>query len=253
MKRLLTLAVVALMLALTLVFPVSAAESVSTEVELELKSRTEEAFEFLLDFYISASLDYDNQINIFDYVPSTEYPSQYGVKDHSTYCKRNDLYADWNEYENKALCLFTESTASDFIKYSGAYNLEGSTYCTVVLNMSQSTEYYLNWSGSDINTVNYDESFKVVSSSDNEVVVEFKLYNEFPKRNENHIETHNFTFTNTTDGWRISDGTLLDVFFVQGMLNAPSFAPQTGFATAIYAAVAVVSAAAVVAVGKKWR
>lgn len=142
--------------------------------------------------------------------------------------------------------FFTDSIASDFIKYSGAYNLKGKTYCTSVLGMSPSDKYRIN------DYESYNKSFKIVSINDTEAIVEFELYNEWAA-NEIYIETHNFSFVNTDNGWRISGGTFIDIYFVETMMNAPSFAPQTGTDTFAYAAVAVTALAAAVLVKKRRR
>ena len=244
MKKILIFALVALMLAVN----VFAADV--PEIEAELKSRAAEAIDFLVDFYIEGSVDFfdSKKINILDYVPSTEYKYQYCIEDYSLYLKRTDAYADWNEFEKKASYFFTDSVADNFIKYSGAYNLNGKTYCTAVLGMAQSCKYLFYCKGEV--EVSYDESFKIVSINDTEAIVEFELYNDFSR---DPVEKHGFTFVNTNGEWKISAGTLLDLYFVEGMLNAPSFAPQTGVDAVAYAAVAVVALAAVAVVVKKRR
>ncbi len=274
MKRLLTLAVVALMLALTLVLPVSAAEGNFDITEYpsaatpDKNGATVEAYRFVYD----ADKDNNDWLSgkYVHSVPKLTYETETAQRINQKILDDfidEQGYVIWHMVEQ----IPCEDGPNYFCRTKYASLIDDKGIVVIVMSMNSGvaatcavgTTYKVYYYSPETDSeLSVDEYLALHETSREEISARFSDENDYLKHTDPdteepaivpaediHFAIYHADGTETVcanvPGW---DGDYIRFFGTN-----IEFAPQTGFATAIYAAVAVVSAAAVVAVGKKRR
>lgn len=274
MKRLLALAVVALILTLSLVLPVSAAEGDFDITEYpssatpDKNGATVEAYRFVYD------ADKDNNYwlsgKYVQTVPKLTYETETAQKINQKilddFIGKQD-YVIWLMIE-QIPCedgpnYYCDTQYASLIDEKGIVVIVMSMTSGVAATCAYSTTYKVYYYSPETDSeLSVDEYLALHETSREEISARFSDENDYLKHTDPdtdepaivpaediHFAIYHADGTETVcakvPGW---DGDYIKFFG-----NTISFAPETGFATVAYAAVAVVSATAVVAVRKKKR
>ncbi len=274
MKKLLALAAAVIMLFLTLVLPVSAAEGDFDITEYpslatpDNNGATVEAYKFVYD------ADKDNNFwlsgKYIHSVPKLTYETETAQKINQ---KILDDFIDEQDY---VIWLMVEQIPCEDgpnyycnTRYASLIDEKGIVVIVMSMNSGVAATcacgttykaYY--YSPETDSELSVDEYLALHETSREEISARFSHENDYLKHTDPDTEepaivpAENIHFAiYHADGTEtvLAKVPSWDGYYDRFFGTSVSFAPQTGFTTAIYAAVAAVSAAAVVAVGKKRR
>ncbi len=234
--------------------------------EEELFSMIVNSFDFYTEFFLVGKEDLINREDtpiIIEREDGAIWPS-------NTFYPRTDELGNWESFCNKLYSYYTNEIGGIFIDNMQGFENSGKVYVKESMFYGTQNDGPFFSYHDTVGDYNIDlesrDTFKLVKSNGNTLLFEFQVFDfwigildisDESKRPSPKDQILDLTveFTYTEAGWRISGGSMVDTYLYGRSYNdyLISTAPQTGFATVAYAAVAVVSAAAVVAVGKKRR
>ncbi len=233
--------------------------------ENELFSILESSFDFYTEFFLIAK---EEMINHSD-TPIIVEREDGAIWPSNTYYPRTDELGNWESFCNKLYSYYTDEIGDIFIDNMQGFENSGKVYVKESMfygaqNDGPFFSYHDTIGEYDIDLESRD-TFKLIESNGNTLIYEYQVFDfwigvfdisDESDRPSPEDQVLNLTveFTHTESGWRISGGSMVDTYLYgrsyDYYLNG---APQTGFATVAYAAVAVVSAATAVTVAKKRR
>ncbi len=250
MKKLLTLALAAIMILSVLCLPVFAVETETitvTEADIaEMKQKITDAFDIVDTFFFAHN--FNSEVDDYDVISHDLVwkGNEWSAKD-TTFCRRTDKYAKWSDTQAAMEGIFAGDALAIFDNALPIEIKDGYVYLLMTAYTAGQLSYSIEREDDmGIGDVSLSTKFVTNPIDADSVKVTFEYAEVIDVTCAIHESTA--ILTKTDDGWRIEESDFIDMICEHPF---PRVAPQTGVATVALAIMALVSGGYVVARKKR--